>query len=147
MNTVQVGVAAYRKLRWEGKTPLPRPIVLPQGINGTIPSRDPGREITYRVFKPKGGVSKGIHLHIHGGGWVLQSEHQYVLFLPDLGRSVCVVKVEDDDRSLTICKVKTHTWSSWQITMSSRSFRSDTDLHRRTHGRLVFTMCMTRPSG
>ncbi|KAF1957518.1 esterase/lipase/thioesterase [Byssothecium circinans] len=70
-----VGAAEYRRLRWEGKTPLPRPIVLPQGINGNIPSRDPGREITYRVFKPKGGVSKGIHLHIHGGGWVLQSEH------------------------------------------------------------------------
>lgn len=71
----QVGAAEYRKLRWDGKTPLPKPIVLPEGINGTIPSRDAGREIPYRVFKPANGESKGIHLHIHGGGWVLQSEH------------------------------------------------------------------------
>ena len=69
-----VGAAAYRKLRWEGKTPLPKPIVLPEGVNGTIPSRDAGREITYRVFQPASGKPKGIHLHIHGGGWVLQSE-------------------------------------------------------------------------
>lgn len=71
----QVGAEEYRKLRWEGKTPLPKPVVLPEGINGTIPSREAGREIPYRVFKPASGVSKGIHLHIHGGGWVLQSEH------------------------------------------------------------------------
>lgn len=74
-NRDQVGAAEYRKLRWEGKTPLPKPVVLPEGINGTIPSRDSGREIPYRVFKPANGVSNGIHLHIHGGGWVLQSEH------------------------------------------------------------------------
>lgn len=70
----EVGAAAYRKLRWDGKTPLPKPIVLPEGINGEIPSRESGRSIPYRIFKPAGGVSKGVHLHIHGGGWVLQSE-------------------------------------------------------------------------
>lgn len=70
----QVGAPVYRQLRWEGKTPLPKPVVLPEGINGTIPSRDAGREIPYRVFKPASGESKGILLHIHGGGWVLQSE-------------------------------------------------------------------------
>ncbi|KAF2012663.1 alpha/beta-hydrolase [Aaosphaeria arxii CBS 175.79] len=82
----EVGAAEYRKLRWEGKTPLMKPVVLPEGINGTFPSRDPGREITYRVFKPSSGVSKGIHLHIHGGGWVLQSEHYqdpYLKYLAD----------------------------------------------------------------
>jgi acetyl esterase/lipase len=72
---LQVGAEEYRKLRWDGKTPLPKPVVLPEGINGKIPSREAGREIPYRVFKPASGVSKGIHLHIHGGGWVLQSEH------------------------------------------------------------------------
>ncbi|KAF2474201.1 alpha/beta-hydrolase [Lindgomyces ingoldianus] len=70
----EVGAAEYRKLRWEGKTPLPKPVILPGGVNMTIPSRDPGREIPCRYFKPANGVSKGIHLHIHGGGWVLQSE-------------------------------------------------------------------------
>ncbi|KAF1947129.1 alpha/beta-hydrolase [Clathrospora elynae] len=70
----EVGAAEYRKLRWEGKTPLPKPVVLPEGVNGMLPSRDAGRDIPYRVFKPAGGVSKGIHMHIHGGGWVLMSE-------------------------------------------------------------------------
>ncbi|KAH8733205.1 Alpha/Beta hydrolase protein [Phaeosphaeriaceae sp. PMI808] len=70
----EVGAAEYRKLRWEGKTPLPKPIVLPEGINGELPSRDAGRSIPYRMFKPSSGESKGIHMHIHGGGFVLQSE-------------------------------------------------------------------------
>jgi acetyl esterase/lipase len=69
----QVGAAAYRQLRWEGKTPLPKPIVLENGVNGSLPSRDNGRAIPYRMFKPE-GESRGILMHIHGGGWVLQSE-------------------------------------------------------------------------
>lgn len=70
----EVGAAEYRKLRWEGKTPLPKPVVLPDGTNGTLPSRDVGRSIPYRMFKPQDGETKGLMLHIHGGGWVLQSE-------------------------------------------------------------------------
>lgn len=70
----EVGAAEYRKMRWEGKTPLPKPIVLPEGVNGALPSREAGREIPYRVFKPSSGKSNGIHMHIHGGGWVLMSE-------------------------------------------------------------------------
>jgi acetyl esterase/lipase len=74
----QIGAAEYRKLRWEGKTTLPKPVVLPEGVNGSLPSSDSRREIPYRVFTPESGVSKGIHMHIHGGGWVLMSEAQYV---------------------------------------------------------------------
>lgn len=70
----EVGAAEYRTLRWEGQTPLPKPVVLPEGVNGEIASRDKGRMISYRMFKPESGESKGIHMHIHGGGWVLQSE-------------------------------------------------------------------------
>ncbi|KAF2262109.1 alpha/beta-hydrolase [Lojkania enalia] len=70
----EVGAAEYRKLRWEGKTPLLKPVVLPEGLNMAIPSRDPRREIPCRYFTPTSGESKGIHMHIHGGGWVLQSE-------------------------------------------------------------------------
>jgi acetyl esterase/lipase len=71
----QVGAAKYRQLRWDGKTPLPKPIVLEHGVNGSLPSRDAGRTIPYRMFKPEGeGESKGLLMHIHGGGWVLQSE-------------------------------------------------------------------------
>ncbi|KAH5165014.1 hypothetical protein HBI38_072460 [Parastagonospora nodorum] len=82
----EVGAAEYRKLRWEGKTPLPKPLVLPSGVNGTLPSRDPSRPIPYRMFKPSSDASKGIHMHIHGGGWVLQSEHYqdpYLKYMAD----------------------------------------------------------------
>jgi acetyl esterase/lipase len=72
-HVTQVGAAKYRQLRWDGKTPLPKPIVLEDGINGSLPSRDAGRSIPYRMFKPD-GESKGLLMHIHGGGWVLQSE-------------------------------------------------------------------------
>lgn len=72
----EVGAAEYRKLRWEGKTPLPKPVVLEEGVNGSLPSREKGRDIAWRVFRPGGGKEdgKGVFLHIHGGGWVLQSE-------------------------------------------------------------------------
>ncbi|KAF2847307.1 alpha/beta-hydrolase [Plenodomus tracheiphilus IPT5] len=72
----EVGAPTYRTLRWEGKTPLPKPVVLPGGWNSAMPSRDSGREIPYRVFEPAGGKegSKGVYMHIHGGGWVLMSE-------------------------------------------------------------------------
>ncbi|KAF2196327.1 alpha/beta-hydrolase [Delitschia confertaspora ATCC 74209] len=82
----EVGAPEYRKLRWEGKTPLPKPIVLEQGINFMIPSRDEERAIPCRMFKPANGESKGIHMHIHGGGWVLQSEHYqdpYLKYMAD----------------------------------------------------------------
>lgn len=82
----QIGAAAYRKLRAEGRTAFPKPIILPEGINGTIPSREPDREIPYRMFKPENGASKGVLLHIHGGGWVLQSEasqDQYLKTMAD----------------------------------------------------------------
>ncbi|KAI8940601.1 hypothetical protein NX059_001874 [Plenodomus lindquistii] len=72
----EVGAPTYRTHRWEGKTPLPKPIVLPSGYNGALPSRESGREIPYRVFEPESGKegSRGVYMHIHGGGWVLMSE-------------------------------------------------------------------------
>lgn len=53
---------------------MPRPTVLDSGKNSTLPSREPGRSIPIRTFVPEKGDSKGIFYHIHGGGWVLQSE-------------------------------------------------------------------------
>jgi acetyl esterase/lipase len=55
------------------QTPLPKPVVLPSGENITLPSRDPNRPIPCRVFQPE-NKAKGVFYHIHGGGWVLQSE-------------------------------------------------------------------------
>lgn len=61
-------------MRWHGETPLPKPAVLESGENFTIPSRERGREISCRMFKPEKRDTKGIYMHIHGGGWVLESE-------------------------------------------------------------------------
>ncbi|KAK3066360.1 hypothetical protein LTR53_017326 [Teratosphaeriaceae sp. CCFEE 6253] len=72
----EVGAEKYRQMRWNGETPLPKPVVLDSGKNITLPSRDPGRAIPCRVFLPAAGQPpKGVFYHIHGGGWVLQSEH------------------------------------------------------------------------
>lgn len=62
-------------MRLKGETPIPKPTILPQGKNITLPSREPGRDLTARVFTPESGnPSKGVFMHIHGGGWVLSSE-------------------------------------------------------------------------
>jgi len=61
-------------MRWNNETPLPRPPVIESGKNITIPSRESGREIPCRVFMPETDNVKGVFMHIHGGGWVLQSE-------------------------------------------------------------------------
>lgn len=73
--SVQVGAAKYRELRWNNQTPIPRPPTIETGTNFTIPSRDEGRELPVRMFKPEQSEPRGIMLHIHGGGWVLMSEH------------------------------------------------------------------------
>ncbi|KAF2841410.1 esterase/lipase/thioesterase [Patellaria atrata CBS 101060] len=62
-------------MRWNGETPLPKPTVLEEGVNFDIPSREAERHIPCRMFKPSDGRVKGLFLHIHGGGWVLQSEN------------------------------------------------------------------------
>ncbi|KAF2404796.1 esterase/lipase/thioesterase [Trichodelitschia bisporula] len=91
---LSVGAARYREMRWNNETALPRPPVLESGINATIPSRDKGRDIPIRRFKPEGEI-RGTFMHIHGGGWVLQSEaHQDTLLkaIADMG-GLAVVSV------------------------------------------------------
>lgn len=69
-------------MRWNGETPFPKPVVLPTGTNTTLPSRDPSRQIPCRTFHPTPGTApKAVFLHIHGGGWVLQSEAYQDLML------------------------------------------------------------------
>lgn len=71
----EIGAEAYRKLRAEGGTALPAPIVLDSGIAFEIPSRDPSRNVPCRVFKPQNGEApRAVFMHIHGGGWVLGNE-------------------------------------------------------------------------
>lgn len=70
----EVGAEKYRQMRFNGETPLPKPELLDSARKGSIPSRDKGRDIPTRVFAPRSGGVKGVMMHIHGGGWVLQTE-------------------------------------------------------------------------
>jgi acetyl esterase/lipase len=73
----EVGIEKYREMRELGQTPLPKPVYLPEALDGTVPSRDAGREIPIRIYKPDNGQpSKGIFLHFHGGGFVLATHKQ-----------------------------------------------------------------------
>ena len=70
----EVGVAKYRQMRETGETPLPVPVYLPGARDCSVPSRERGREIPLRVYAPDNGQpSKGVFMHIHGGGFVLSS--------------------------------------------------------------------------
>lgn len=73
----EVGAAKHRKMRETGETPLPVPVYLPEAIDTTVPSREKGRDIPIRIYKPNNGQpSKGILAHFHGGGFVLGSHMQ-----------------------------------------------------------------------
>ena len=75
----EVGVEKYRQMRETGETPLPVPVYLPEAKDAEFPARDPGRTIPVRVYAPDDGKpSKGIILHMHGGGFVLATHKQYV---------------------------------------------------------------------
>jgi len=73
-----VGAAEYRALGDAGKTAFPPPILVPGAHDIEIPSRDGGRSIPVRVYKPDNGLpSRAVLLHIHGGGFVLATHrHQ-----------------------------------------------------------------------
>ena len=66
-------------MRRNGETPFPKTIVIESGKTFSIPSRDSGRDILCRVFEPESGQNDGVYMHIHGGGWVVQSEAEYVV--------------------------------------------------------------------
>lgn len=73
----EVGITKYREMRELGQTPLPVPVYLPGAIDSSVPSREAGREIPIRVYKPDNGQpSKGVFLHFHGGGFVLATHKE-----------------------------------------------------------------------
>ncbi len=63
-----VGAPAFRAARRRGEGPFPAPIMSPRARTMTIRAKD-GHEILLRVIAP--ASPRGIHLHLHGGGWVL----------------------------------------------------------------------------
>ena len=74
----EVGIENNREMREIGQTPLPKPVYLPEALDGTFPSRDAGRRIYIRIYKPDNGrPSKGIFLHFYGGGFVLAT-HKHI---------------------------------------------------------------------
>lgn len=73
----EVDIKQYREMQELGQTSLPKPVYLPEARDGTVPSRDAGREIPIRIYTPDNGQpSKGIFLHFHGGGFVLATHKQ-----------------------------------------------------------------------
>ncbi|MCJ1478692.1 hypothetical protein MMC13_007373 [Lambiella insularis] len=92
----EVGAEKYRALRREGETSFPVPMVLDSGKPFSIPSREAGRDIPCRIMMPEGESSvKGVYMHIHGGGWVLQSEAEQDPLLKSFadGANVAVVSI------------------------------------------------------
>lgn len=84
----EVGAAKYREMRARGETPLPAATYLDSAEQTRIPSRDSGRDIPCRILKPTNGKSiEGVYMHIHGGGWVLQSESSQDVVLQDLANT------------------------------------------------------------
>jgi acetyl esterase/lipase len=62
-------------MRAAGETPLPKATYLDSAEEFRIPSRESSRDIPCRILKPHNGKPiKGVFMHIHGGGWVLQDE-------------------------------------------------------------------------
>ncbi|KAI1124902.1 acetyl esterase [Nemania abortiva] len=70
----EVGAARFREMMANGEIGGLKPAKLPEAHDIRIPSREEGRDIPVRVYKPiNGQPSRGILLHVHGGGYVLGS--------------------------------------------------------------------------
>ena len=63
-----VGAPAFRAARRRGEGPFPAPVMSSRARTMAIRAKD-GHEIPLRVIVP--AKPRGIHLHLHGGGWVL----------------------------------------------------------------------------
>ena len=75
----EVGAAEFRRMVYAGETQFPVPPCLPGAEDDTVPSREPGRDVPIRVYKPdNGNPSKGVYLYIHGGGFVMGSHREWV---------------------------------------------------------------------
>lgn len=61
---MQVGAEKFRQMRHNNETPVARPPLLKNGEDTLISSREFGRFIPVRTFRPKGNV-KGLCLHMH----------------------------------------------------------------------------------
>ncbi|KAI8949826.1 acetyl esterase [Xylaria longipes] len=70
----EVGAPRFPEMMEAGEIGGLKPTRLPGAQEFKIPSREPGRDIPVRVYKPDNGEpSKGILLHARGGGYCLGS--------------------------------------------------------------------------
>jgi acetyl esterase/lipase len=89
----EVGAPKYRQMRAAGETPLPAATYLDSAEDFDIPSRESGRGIPCRVLRPQKGDVKGVFMHIHGGGWVLQDQKSQDPVLQDIANRLGLVCV------------------------------------------------------
>ncbi|KIX96492.1 uncharacterized protein Z520_07758 [Fonsecaea multimorphosa CBS 102226] len=94
----EVGAAQYRRLRAEGQTAFPPPVLLDRAITLKIPSRQPGRDIACRVIKSANDSVRGVFLHFHGGGFVLGSAKGQDLLLSYMAETTGLVFVSVEYR-------------------------------------------------
>lgn len=81
-------------MRARGETPLPPAVLLDSAETYSIPSRDQGRDIPCRILKPTNGTQiRAVYMHIHGGGWVLQTEYSQDAALQDIANSNSVLVI------------------------------------------------------
>ncbi|KIW48620.1 uncharacterized protein PV06_01190 [Exophiala oligosperma] len=88
----EVGAEKYRQMRAAGETPLPKAVYLDSAEEFAVPSRDAGRDVPCRIFRPQNGNPiRSVFLHIHGGGWVLQDEKSQDPMLQDIANRTGVL--------------------------------------------------------
>jgi acetyl esterase len=85
---------ASRAARARGEGPFPAPVLLDVGRERAIPGR--AGQIPLRVFVPP--VVRGVHLHIHGGGWTFGSASDQDPLLWRLAQAAEVAVVSVDYR-------------------------------------------------
>ena len=86
----EVGAAAARRMREEGRTILGPRRVSARASDRTIDG--PGGTIRLRVIPPR-GTSRGVFLHMHGGGWVWGGPHHHDPMLESLADSTGLLVV------------------------------------------------------
>ncbi|KAH8806058.1 Alpha/Beta hydrolase protein [Xylogone sp. PMI_703] len=92
---LEIGAIRYREMRLNGEPPFQKSQYVPQARDFWIPSRDTTRKIPCRILLPTNNAVNGVFLHIHGGGWVVQTEKDQDFYLENLAEtsSLLVVSV------------------------------------------------------